>query len=231
VIRFYIKQILINTFSEWILWIIRLLKNFRTYHRLNIRICAGTKVIQSQLEGNNYIGPHAVLNQVELGRFSYVAHSTRISNAQIGRFCSIGMQVLIGPGRHPTHFISSHPFFYSPHHEANQCNSHDGGFEETNRVTIGHDVWIGAKCIVLDGVTIGHGAIIAAGAVVTKDIPPYTIAAGIPAKPFRTRFDNEKVDQLLKSPWWDKDISELKALSQQMCNPDLFFGKDQPEKV
>lgn len=83
-------------------------------------------------------------------------------------------------------------------------------FEEYEIVTIGHDVWIGMRAIVLDGITVGNGAVIAANSVVTKDVPPYAIVAGIPARIIKYRFDGDKIDKLEDSKWWELNLKEIK---------------------
>lgn len=148
-----------------------------------------------------------------IGRFSYLAN-TRITNATIGGFCSIGPEVIIGGlGAHPTHLVSSHPVFYSTLKQAGITFCTSNTLEELQPVIIGHDVWIGARALVLDGVTIGNGAVIAAGAVVTQDVPPYAIVGGVPAKLIRYRFDTQTIDKLVSLDWWDWPIQELKENS------------------
>ena len=83
-------------------------------------------------------------------------------------------------------------------------------FEEYETVTIGHDVWIGTRAIVLDGITVGNGAVIAANSVVTKDVPPYAIVAGVPAKIIKYRFNDDKINKLNDSKWWELDLNEIK---------------------
>lgn len=224
VVKFYAKEIIRNPLTIWLLWFFRVAKNFAVYRKNNIRISGGSRFKFCDFEGYNFIGPNTVLLNVKMGRMSYVAHSTRIVNANIGRFCSIGMQTLIGPGRHPLNYISSHPFFYSPGHEANNFNSVQGDFEESLRVEIGNDVWIGAQCIILDGVKIGDGAIVAADSVVTKDVEPYSIVGGTPAKYIKSRFSPEEVERLQKNPWWERSLAELAHLSPIFSDKEKFFS-------
>jgi acetyltransferase-like isoleucine patch superfamily enzyme len=119
--------------------------------------------------------------------------------------------MLGGLGRHPTNFLSTHPYFYS-HHYRNTLGLAGGGcFDELPRTRVGNDVWIGARAIILDGVTVGDGAIIAANAVVTKDVQPYTIVGGVPAKLLRRR---QITPEMLgeKANWWDLSSTDLEAL-------------------
>lgn len=155
----------------------------------------------------------SVVINSRVGRFSYLANA-RVTNATIGGFCSIGPEVIIGGlGAHPTHFVSSHPVFYSPLKQAGITFFTTNTFEELQPVVVGHDVWIGARALVLDGVTIGDGAVIAAGAVVTQDVAPYAIVGGVPAKLIRYRFDSQTIEKLLSLNWWDWPIQKLKENS------------------
>lgn len=171
-----------------------------------------------------------------VGAFSYSNYQTVISNTSIGRFCSIGQQCLIGPGNHNLEFATTHPIASDPsgascgmvglpHFEAvagTEMSSE--GRVRDGRVTIGNDVWIGCRAIVLGGVRIGDGAVIAAGAVVTSDVEPYTIFGGIPAIPIRNRFDDELVKRFLKILWWNFDLSGLTS-PRDCSNPHLFLNR------
>ncbi len=143
------------------------------------------------------------LQHCSLGRFSYLTNS-EVYNASIGSFCSIGSGSIIGGlAPHPMHFISTSPAFYSvkgqlPHTFAEIMEFND----DCEAVSIGSDVWIGAKVIILPGLSIGHGAVIGTGSVVTRSIPPYSICVGTPAKVMRFRFSPEEISILLKSEWW-----------------------------
>ena len=141
--------------------------------------------------------------------------STLARSCQLGRFCSVARFVEIGPIEHPVDFLSTHPFQYSKHHFANQeawdrlerCD-----FDEKPGAIVGNDVWIGLNAVILRGVTVGHGAIIGAGAVVTKDVPPYAIVVGSPAKILRYRFDAGIIQRLLDVAWWDMELEALSGL-------------------
>ena len=159
----------------------------------------------------------------KVGKFTYFAEGARISNAQIGNFCSIGPQVLMGRGTHPTKkFVSTHPIFFSTGKQAQISFADKTYFDEIRPVIIGNDVWIGAKTYICDGVTIGNGAIIAAGAIVTKDVPPYAMVGGVPAKVLRYRFSMEEIDFLLKDAWWNKDINWLREHYKDFHNVKTY---------
>ena len=159
----------------------------------------------------NSIYDNAELSNVELGDYTYVGPRTKILNTKIGKFCSIGPDVIICPGKHPTDvFVSTHPAFYSVRGQTQDVFSDKDYFEESAPVTIGNDVWIGGRAVIFDGLKIGDGAIIAFGAIVTKDVPPYAIVGGVPAKVIKFRFDSEQIDFLTTIKWWDREKSVLR---------------------
>lgn len=163
----------------------------------------------------------AAIYNSSLGRFTYVSRA-RVINANIGAFCSIGPEALVGGlGRHPTKWISTHPVFYSTGGQVSLSFSDSNYIDELPRVEIGNDVWIGARAIVLDGVKIGDGAIIAAGAVVTRDVQPYAIVGGMPARIIRMRYEPDVVDQLLMLEWWNWSIEKLQARAGVFRSTDV----------
>jgi acetyltransferase-like isoleucine patch superfamily enzyme len=154
-----------------------------------------------------------------LGRYTYLGCESEIENANIGRFCSIGPGVMIGLAAHPLGLnISTSPVFYKSRSETSKPTFNDPTlspdsalFKDEHRlVTLGHDVWVGARAIIKAGVSIGNGAVIAAGAVVTHDIPSYAIVVGIPARILRYRFDDETIKDLQQLRWWDQDVEWLR---------------------
>jgi acetyltransferase-like isoleucine patch superfamily enzyme len=160
----------------------------------------------------NRINNGSYLDHVTMGDFSYCGKNATIINCRIGKFCSIAQNVSICLGMHPlAPFVSTHPAFFSPAGQCGTTFSDKHYFEETGHVEIGNDVWIGANVLIMDNVTIGDGAVIAANSVVTKDIPPYAIAGGTPAKVIRFRFEEADIEFLKQFQWWNKDIGWLKA--------------------
>jgi acetyltransferase-like isoleucine patch superfamily enzyme len=126
-------------------------------------------------------------------------------NTSIGRYCSIGRTTRIIRGNYPLQLKSTHALFYNP-----TFGIVDKDLSERVPLKIGNDVWCGVNSIILPNVReIGDGAVVAAGAVVNKDIPPYAIVAGNPARIVRYRFEKEVVDELLESKWWEKSIEEI----------------------
>ncbi len=146
----------------------------------------------------------------QVGSYSYFAGFNSVMNSSIGKFCSIGAFVSIGPGKHPIEYISTSPVFFSPHKQCGTTFAEKSYYREMGSVIIGNDVWIGANSIILDDVIIGDGAVIAANAVVTTNVEPYTIVGGTPAKVIRKRFSDEIIEKLLLFKWWDKNEEWLK---------------------
>lgn len=154
---------------------------------------------------------------VEIGAFSDVGGflgEGRISGVCIGRYCSIAAGCSLGLQQHPTNFLSTCARQYFG--DCCGWDSFAGSVSlrpfidnRSGLVTIGNDVWIGSNALVMGGVSIGDGAIVAAGAVVTKDVPPYAIVGGVPAKIIRYRFDEATIRELLELKWWDYNIADL----------------------
>ncbi len=160
----------------------------------------------------------------EVGRGSRIAHSrlddysycdryTDIANACIGKFSNIASFVRIGPTDHPMQRASLHHFLYRSDDYWDDADRDESFFEHrrSRRTHVGHDTWIGHGAIIRPEVTVGNGAIIAAGAVVTRDVPPYLIVAGVPATPLRERFPKPIAARLLALSWWDWDHERLRA--------------------
>ena len=127
-------------------------------------------------------------------------------NTPLGKYCSIANSVQTAIGAHPTkEWVSSHPSTYSANNISRKSYVSVSKFDEkVKRANIGNDVWIGTGAIILGGVSISDDAIVAAGAVVTKDVPPYAIVGGVPAKVIRYRFENAQIQWLLNFQWWNK---------------------------
>lgn len=175
-----------------------------------------------RLEAPCRIDERSRLVMTAMGRHSYCCGNCFFAFATIGRFCSIGNEVIIGTWKHPTHLVSTFPGFYSRNtFTANFRRDED--IQEIQQVTIGNDVWIGHRATLLGGITVGDGAIIAAGAVVTKDVEPYSIVAGVPARTVRKRFQQATIDRLLELRWWDFDDEALRQHAELFGDPDAFI--------
>ena len=159
-----------------------------------------------------------------IGANTYIASNSRLINCDIGCYCSIGPDVLSGLGMHPSKtFVSTHPSFYSPQNSSPISHVTEQKFVESKRITIGNDVWIGARAIILDGVSIGDGAIIASGAVVTRDVKPFSVVAGVPAREIEKRFTENEIDFLLKIHWWEKDVEWINSRAHLFTDINKFI--------
>jgi len=147
----------------------------------------------------------AAIEYAEVGDYSYLGSGCMVGDAKIGKFCAIAAQVRIGAPNHPMERPSQHRFTYCPEYYDASATRDRAFFRQRRaaRAVIGNDVWIGHAVIVLPGVTVGDGAVLAAGAVVTRDVAPYTVVGGVPARQIRERFDRAIAAQLSRIAWWD----------------------------
>lgn len=188
----------------------------------------GCLIDGSNFEGSNYLGENSAFLNSYLGFGSYIGEQSRFYRTKVGRFCSIAKGVEIVPSNHPINYISTHPAFHRGNHPLMQslglsyCEKELDEFKHVEgsefACIIGNDVWLGNNTIILDGVTIGDGAIVGAGSVVTKDVPPYGIVVGVPAKLLRYRFEKKHIITLQSEPWWDLDISQIEKRSKYFDN-------------
>lgn len=173
------------------------------------------------------LGANTTLNEVEFGDYSYTAGHVIIAYATIGKFCSIANSTRINPGNHPQWRVTQHHCTYR-RIQYGFDNVDDEAFFQWRRdhhCHIGHDVWIGHGAVIMPGVTVGIGAIIGAGAVVTKDISPYEVAVGVPAKVIKKRFSDEVIEKLLQIAWWEWDRSSLEENFQDLLDMEAFLQK------
>ncbi len=219
--EFFLK----NPLTVWLRWWLKVLLVKLKYAGKHIHIEYLAELNSVKFDEYNTIRKYARLRDISLGRFTYVGRESQVYHAQVGAFSCIGPDVIIGPGEHPTkYFVSSHPMFYSTLEQSNPVIVEKNLFEEFATTHIGNDVWIGARAILKTGVRIGDGAIIAAGAVVSKDVEPYSIVGGIPAKHIRYRFSAEQIAILEKVKWWEKDLDWLIAHKNEFVHIDSFMA-------
>ncbi|MFQ2190285.1 CatB-related O-acetyltransferase [Aeromonas jandaei] len=171
------------------------------------------------------IFPDVVLAHSVLERHTYIQRATTIVNTVIGSFNSIGSNVKIGLPDHPLNYVSTHPAFYDPTQPILRCFVTDALHQVSKKTSLGHDIWVGDGAFIRSGVTIGTGAVVAAGSVVVKDVEPYSIVGGNPARHIKYRFENDIVDGLLKSQWWTFSEAKLSQLSQAFVEPLLFISR------
>ncbi len=163
------------------------LSDFKTASKISLHAKFGENI---QILKDVHIG-----KEVQIGDYSYINEGTRIFDGIIGRFCSIGYDCLIGPPEHPTNQIITHPIAYDKDYPFFKHNNQTG-YKQPKAPIIEDNVWIGARSIILKGVIIGEGSIIGANSVVTKDVLPYSIVGGIPAKRIKTRESSFRLMEL-----------------------------------
>lgn len=176
---------------------------------------------------------------IQVGRYSYYSgyyhgHSfddcaryllpekADIDQLIIGSFCSIGTGaafIMAGNQGHRYDWVSSFPFFYM-NEEPAFSGSRDA-FEKAGDTVIGNDVWIGSEAMIMPGIKVGHGAVIGSRALVTKDVEPYTIIGGNPAKPIKKRFSDEQIAMLLEMQWWNWPLEQIKNALPLLCSSEI----------
>jgi acetyltransferase-like isoleucine patch superfamily enzyme len=183
-----------------------------------LRLNAGACIYRSKVNGplfldcNAQLGPETTIGKYcSLGRDTYVARST------IGSFCPTGARVAINPFNHPRDWLSTHEFQYRGDSygwvaEYRDLARLERSADMFTTVMIGSDVWTGHNACIMGGVRIGHGAIVAAGSVVTADVPAYAVVAGVPATVKRLRFGEKIIERLLRARWWEFELSHLSGL-------------------
>lgn len=191
------------------------------------------------LETNISIGDNCNIQSSHIGTGTYISENSCIQHTKIGRFCAIADNVRSGMGTHPVEKnISIHPAFFSTIKQAGFTFVKENTFCELKKVMdsnfcveVGNDVWIGSGVKIIDGVKIGNGAIIGANAVVTKNIEPYTINVGVPAKPIKKRFTDKQIQFLEDFKWWDKDFDWIKENAHQFNDIENFMKKFSKNRI
>lgn len=141
-----------------------------------------------------------ITSAADIGNNNFFGDRTMVGNAKIGNYCSFGPDVKIAQSQHSIDYVTTYQ----------SISEKNVGFSlMSQKAIIDNDVWIGANAVIMQGVHISTGAVIGANAVVTKDVPPYAIVVGIPAKIIRYRFPEETIDTLLSSKWWDNPFPKV----------------------
>ncbi len=229
-----LKHIIVS--NRWLTTIAIAINKFRIKKKFKLKygnnVFIGYSVVT---EGRNFFYDNCHITSSFIGYGSYLGEGTRISKAKIGRYTSIGPHVNCVFGRHPSNtFVSTHPVFFSTNKQMGFSYTDIPLFDEyaPNRdendkysILIGNDVWIGAHVTIMDGVSIGDGAIVASNALVNKDVPPYSIVGGVPAKIIKKRFSNDQIDFLLDLQWWNKPESWVGEHASLFVDIEKLYDK------
>jgi len=208
----------------------KLIKNtlFNLRNKNKIQISLSASVAKNSIfEGANKIGSGSSFSG-EMGYGTYIANNTKLTAAKIGRFCSIASNVFCRNDTHPVGkpFATTSPAFYSLLKQNGETFAKKQSFDEfvwcdnekKYSLIVGNDVWIGDGALFVGAIKVGDGAIVAARSVCTKDVPPYAVVGGVPAKIIKYRYDEETINFLLKLKWWDKDVNWLRENAELMCD-------------
>jgi acetyltransferase-like isoleucine patch superfamily enzyme len=219
--------------SSFILKIWTFVYLLRLKKEKNLEFNWGVIISKSSIfEGTNTFYADSEIYSSFIGYGTYISEKSFLQDIRIGRFCSIGPNLKCIYGNHPTSkFVSTHPAFFSTRKQVNLSFVSENKFEEFSKdpnnlkdysIKVGNDVWISANVTILDGVIIGDGAIIAANSLVNKNVEPYTIVGGIPAKPIKKRFTENEIEFLLKFEWWNKPQNWIKENSEKFTDIEDF---------
>jgi phosphonate metabolism protein (transferase hexapeptide repeat family) len=179
-------------------------------------------ITQSKLGDWTEIAARTTVLESEIGNYSYVMEDCHITYAKIGKFVSIAAGSAINPNNHPMWRASQHHFTYrSAMYGLGEDDAGIFAWRRSREVILGHDVWIGNGAMVLPGNRVGVGAVVAAGAVVTKDVPAYTVVAGVPARFVRERFAKPVTEKLLAVKWWDWPQEKLRQALEDFRASDV----------
>ena len=167
-----------------------------------------------------------------VGRNTYCGtnfYCPNFKETTIGAFCSIGDNVELGHFIHPLSMLSTSPYFYTPHlkYKSTSTPSHEEYNALPPPIMVGNDVWIGRGAFIKNGLTLGDGCVIGARSVVTKDVPPYAIVAGNPARIIRYRFDEQTISKLLEIKWWEMDDDIIRNIPYDNIDKAIIFLEKQ----
>jgi len=187
----------------------------------------GAVIVKSKLGSWTEIGANSKIVESVFDDYSYDAGDVSIIYSEVGKFCSIASHTRINPGNHPKWRVTQHHSTYRSKQFgfAEEDDNDFFNWRRKHKCSIGHDVWIGHGATIMPGIKIGTGAVIGSGAVVTKDIGPYEIAVGVPAKTIKKRFDDSIIDKLLNCEWWNWERELIIKRFKHLYDIDLFLEK------
>lgn len=190
-----------------------------------VKKARGSAIADSVIHPSSKVESGSTVVRSIFDRHSFCGYDCTLIDCKIGAFCSIANKVTLGGSRHPLEYVSTSPVFLD-HKDSVKTKYAHHHYEWRPRTVIGNDVWIGENVLVKGGVTIGDGAAVGMGSVVTKDVPPYAIVAGNPAKLVRMRFEPKVVNGLLKMQWWNYSDEELLRLGPVFTDPKKMLAQE-----
>jgi len=196
-----------------------------------VKLAPFAKIMNSSLSGNLFLGLSSCINRSDLGRYVGVSYFSYLADTCTGNYCTFGSRISVGAFSHPTNFLTVHEVGYRNTVESygeTMLASDSPGYLEARSVKteIGNDVWVGDNSVILKGVKIGNGAIVAAGSIVTKDVAPYSIVGGNPARIIRMRFSDDIVEKIQATKWWEHSMKELEGVPFENIDLSLdILGK------
>lgn len=196
-----------------------------------IRKLRGKAILNSDIHSTAVVNSGSQVVNSQLGRYSYCGCDCEINHTDIGSFCSISHRVFIGGAEHPIDWVSTSPVFENTKHSGPVKRFSKFDVPAIKRTVIGSDVWIGYGATIKQGVHIGHGAVIGSNALVTKDVPPYAVVGGVPAKLIKYRFDEETIVALLKSEWWKWSDEKITEMALYIKEPRKFLDENEPKVI
>lgn len=198
--------------------------NIKYYFSKFMKKIQVSAIKSSTLHKTSKVASKSHLVRVSLGKYSYIGSECTVLNTDLGNFCSVADNTIIGGASHPIDWISTSPVFHEGKNILNK-NFSTHKYNPSKKTKIGNDVWIGNNCLIKSGLEIADGAVIGMGSIVTKDVGPYEIWAGNPAKKIRSRFDKNTISKLEKIKWWDFTDNEISEVSVLINKPEEFLRK------
>ena len=195
------------------------------YSKFFKKIVRGKSILHSTIHKTAVVNSGCSVVNSSVGKCSYLGYDAEIVNCEIGAYCSIAGNVHIGGAEHPIDWVSTSPVFQDVKHSGPTKRFCKKKLPEYKTTIIGNDVWIGYGAAIKQGVKVGDGAVIATGAVVTKDVAPYSIVGGCPAKHIKFRFSEDIINDLLAIKWWNLSDDELSSVAEYIDNPIEFIDK------
>lgn len=193
---------------------------------------ASARVVDSCFEEWVSIGPHNRIVASQIGAYTYTGEHVTIQHARVGRFTNIAAYVSVGPVNHPMDRVTLHHMTYR--RRAYGVGEQDDEtlfyWRQLQKADIGHDVWIGHGAIILAGVSVGTGSVVGAGSVVTKDVEPFSVVAGNPAKPIKRRFAKSVAEALMRVAWWNWSRDELLERFHDFYDLREFLARYDPAR-